>query len=363
VRVVNAAGGLVRVGERRKSHYGGIPEGEYPAWTVRWLRAVHPKLTKDGNVLIVIRPHLKDGCISDYVLRTRLAVREDGWTECEELIWVKLDAPPLGSVLRPRRCWESILWLSPTHKPYVDLQTCGNDSHRVGGFFGSERFETGSNMPIHVGQKRVPKTGQSRVSDVVFAGIGDINRGVQHPALFPRSLSDQLVLTFSRPGDCVLDPFCGSGTVCASAVANGRRTIGIDSVEAYVNLARQRLSAPLVGFSRAVKRIKASQPGWLRIIDDAGLSAREFRVLSHLWRRAGRKQRTVQAGIRSIARECQVSKNTAVAVVRRLLTLGYLAIGDRRNGQRSTYRLLELPKLSPKTMGKPLLALGRNGSQ
>ena len=50
------------------------------------------------SVFMVIRPHLRDGVLSDYVLRTRLAVREAGWHECEELIWLKPDAPPLGSL-------------------------------------------------------------------------------------------------------------------------------------------------------------------------------------------------------------------------------------------------------------------------
>lgn len=39
-------------------------------------------------------------------------------------------------------------------------------------------------------------------------------------------LSDQLL---SRPGDLVLDPFCGSGTVLLEAVLSGRRAIGADS--------------------------------------------------------------------------------------------------------------------------------------
>ena len=66
-----------------------------------------PKMTPDGSVLSSIRPHVKDGVLSDYVLRTRLALRETGWHECEELIWLKPDAPPLGSKLRPRRAWEA----------------------------------------------------------------------------------------------------------------------------------------------------------------------------------------------------------------------------------------------------------------
>jgi site-specific DNA-methyltransferase (adenine-specific)/site-specific DNA-methyltransferase (cytosine-N4-specific) len=345
--------------ERRKTHYGGIPERHYPAWTVQWMRALRPKMTKDGNVLIVIRPHLKDGCISDYVLRTRLALRADGWTECEELIWLKPDAPPLGSVLRPRRAWESILWFSMIAKPYVDLKACGSESHRIGGFFGSDRFPAGNDMPVHQAKRRVPQNGWSRISDVFSASIGDIDQGIQHPAMYPRSLIDLLVLTFSRPGDCVLDPFCGSGTSCLSAVANGRRAIGIDLVKEYADLARQRLSAPLIGFSKEPKRITGNQPGWLRVADNSGLTAREFRVLSHLWRHARRDDKTVRTGIRSIARVCGISKNTAVAVIRELKGLGYLEVDDRRNGQHNIYRLFGLPKLSPKIAGKPLLGLGR----
>jgi site-specific DNA-methyltransferase (adenine-specific)/site-specific DNA-methyltransferase (cytosine-N4-specific) len=345
---------------QRKMQYGSVPADQYPEWSVRWMRALRPKLVPEGNVLIVIRADVKNGQVADYVLRTRLALRDDSWNECEELIWLKQDAPPLGSLTRPRRTWENILWFSLSNRPYVNLQACGNGSHRVGGFFGSDRFGTGNTLPVHIGQKRVPKIGQSRVTDVFPASVGDIERGLQHPAVFPRSLSDQLVLTFSRPGDCIVDPFCGSGTVCVSAVANGRSAIGIDSVKAYADLARQRLSKPLVGFSKEPKRINGSQPGWLRIIDDSGLTVQQFRVLSHLWR-LGRKDKTVRTGIRSIARNCGVSKNTTVVVVRRLASLGYLEIGDRRNGQRSTYRLLGLPKLSQKKAGKALLGLGRSG--
>ena len=70
------------------------------------MQQIWDKLADDGSVLIVICPHVKKGVLSDYVLRTRLALREDGWTECEELVWVKPDAPPLGSLHRSRRTAE-----------------------------------------------------------------------------------------------------------------------------------------------------------------------------------------------------------------------------------------------------------------
>src|SRR4051812_17092187 len=80
--------------EQRKKQYGGVSEADYPTWTVEWMSAIWDRLTDDGNVAIVIRPHLKNGQISDYVLRTRLALREAGWRECEELIWIKPGSPP-----------------------------------------------------------------------------------------------------------------------------------------------------------------------------------------------------------------------------------------------------------------------------
>ena len=109
--------------QQRSGHYEGIPEEDYPDFTVQWMTALAPKMTPDGSVFIVIRPHVRDGVLSDYVLKTRLAVREAGWHECEELIWLKPDAPPLGSLKRPRRTWESDPLVQP--KPAAVLRPQG----------------------------------------------------------------------------------------------------------------------------------------------------------------------------------------------------------------------------------------------
>ena len=107
--------------EQRKKQYGGIPEKDYPEWTVKWMDEVKRILKPDGSVAINIRPHIRNGQISDYTLKTRLALREAGWIECEELIWIKPDSPPLGSVKRPRRAWESIHWFGKTGNVYCAL--------------------------------------------------------------------------------------------------------------------------------------------------------------------------------------------------------------------------------------------------
>ena len=125
---------------QRRRQYGGVSEKEYPAWMCRVMAALRPKLTANGSVLIVIRSHVRDGVVCDYVLRTRLALREDGWCECEELIWLKPDAPPLGSKQRLRRTWEHILWFSKSANPFIDLKANGSFSDRIG--FGGSRVLT-----------------------------------------------------------------------------------------------------------------------------------------------------------------------------------------------------------------------------
>lgn len=227
--------------EQRKNQYKSVSEKDYPAWTVEWMGLLWDKLTSDGSVLIVIRPHISNGMLSDYVLRTRLALRDDGWTECEELIWLKPTSPPLGSTHRPRRSWESILWFGKSGKPYCNLTACGRESSRVG-FVGTLRFGVGPDSPHSKGQSMTTKDGVSRCSDVFVAGVGENDSGIDHPAMFPISLADQLISTFSREGDLVCDPFCGAGSSLAAAKRLGRDFRGFDVSRKYVKIALQRLA-------------------------------------------------------------------------------------------------------------------------
>lgn len=63
-----------------------------------------------------------------------------------------------------------------------------------------------------------------------------------HPAPYPVELAERLVRMFSFAGDTVLDPFVGTGTTCAAAIAAGRNSIGNEIEPAYFELARGRLS-------------------------------------------------------------------------------------------------------------------------
>jgi len=50
----------------------------------------------------------------------------------------------------------------------------------------------------------------------------------RYPARFNPEFVRQAILNFTKPYDCVLDPFVGGGTTIVEAIALGRRAIGID---------------------------------------------------------------------------------------------------------------------------------------
>ncbi|MBI2964996.1 MAG: site-specific DNA-methyltransferase [Chloroflexi bacterium] len=63
-----------------------------------------------------------------------------------------------------------------------------------------------------------------------------------HPAPFPPALVEPCVLGTTRPGDWVLDPFFGVGTVGLVASQYRRHYVGIELKEAYAALAKHRLA-------------------------------------------------------------------------------------------------------------------------
>ena len=79
-------------------------------------------------------------------------------------------------------------------------------------------------LPLCTGAERLKRNGQKA-----------------HPTQKPESLISRVVLSTSKPGDLIVDPFSGSGTTAAVAKRFSRRFIGIEQSKEYVEISRQRL--------------------------------------------------------------------------------------------------------------------------
>ena len=66
-----------------------------------------------------------------------------------------------------------------------------------------------------------------------------------HPAPFPYKLARDMVLTWSNPGDTVLDPFSGSGTTGAVCMKENREFIGCEIVPEFYEMSRKRIEEVL----------------------------------------------------------------------------------------------------------------------
>jgi len=86
-----------------------------------------------------------------------------------------------------------------------------------------------------------------RLSDVFRATISKQKGVGSHPCPKPLPLMVDIIKRLRSKCDIILDPFCGSGTVCLAAKMAGKNFIGIDISEDYCRIARERLKqdAPL----------------------------------------------------------------------------------------------------------------------
>ena len=63
-----------------------------------------------------------------------------------------------------------------------------------------------------------------------------------HGATFPEKLAERVILMYSKEGDCVLDPFLGTGTTVISAIKNNRFGYGIELANKYYNIASEEVA-------------------------------------------------------------------------------------------------------------------------
>jgi site-specific DNA-methyltransferase (adenine-specific) len=71
----------------------------------------------------------------------------------------------------------------------------------------------------------------------------------KHPAQKPEALIERIIQASSNPDDAILDPFCGSGTVGIVCARFGRRFVGVDLSDEFLEIASLRLSAERVVFT------------------------------------------------------------------------------------------------------------------
>ncbi len=67
---------------------------------------------------------------------------------------------------------------------------------------------------------------------------------IDHPCPYPEELVRRLVVLYSDPNEYVLDPFLGSGQTALVAIKEGRKFVGFDIEQSYIDLTKERIENP-----------------------------------------------------------------------------------------------------------------------
>jgi len=175
--------------------------------------------------------------------RVALALQADGWYLRSDIIWHKPNPMPESVTDRPTKAHEYLFLLTKRPKYYYDDAAILEGSrNREGGNLEASEFAT---LDPVKGQTRanlhkIPAR-PTRNRRTVWT-IPSQHYAEAHFATFPEKLVEPCILAGSRPGDIVLDPFMGSGTVAQVAQRLGRRWIGIDLNSSYIDMQRPRVA-------------------------------------------------------------------------------------------------------------------------
>lgn len=93
-------------------------------------------------------------------------------------------------------------------------------------------------------EKRKEVKNKKPAGNVFWYTVGGGDTG-GHPAPFPEKLAEDHIVSWSNPGDLVMDIFLGSGTTAKMTKIHGRRFIGFEVNPEYFEIAKKRIDFPV----------------------------------------------------------------------------------------------------------------------
>jgi DNA modification methylase len=216
------------------------------------LREVKRVLKDEGSFFLNIGETYNRG--ANLIIPTRLLIElcdSEGWFLVNEIIWKKTNALPQSSSRRLQPTYEKIFHLvkNPDKYFYQELRIATENELRVvrapndRSSTSSERRQAGMLLNRDY-QKFKDFLDEQNVEDIITGPnaatrqleLRRIDSNVDHPALMPDYLPLIPILTTSRVGDIVLDPFSGSATTGKTSLLLSRKYIGYELNEDSHNL-------------------------------------------------------------------------------------------------------------------------------
>ncbi len=185
----------------------------YDAFTRAWLAEARRILKDDGTIWVIGTYH--------NIFRVGTALQDTGFWMLNDIIWRKANPMPNFKGTRFTNAHETLIWSAKSDKSkyrfnYDAMKAMNEDL----------QMRSDWTLPICSGGERLKVDGLKA-----------------HATQKPESLLYRVILSSTKAGDVILDPFFGSGTTGAVAKALGRDYIGIEREERYRDVADKRIAA------------------------------------------------------------------------------------------------------------------------
>lgn len=187
----------------------------------------HRVLKPTGSLFLNFQAPKLDGFVSpsEYLI-PRTAVEQAGFCLAQTHYWIKPNASPLPAKELLKNSVE-LVW----HFVKGPDFTVDKDALRVPSEWAEKDKRTYKYNPL------------GKDPGNYFINPKSQDQKEIHPAKMPDAVAERFVLYGSKPGETVLDPFCGSGTTLLAAQKHGRGFVGYDLNADYAAIARTLLNA------------------------------------------------------------------------------------------------------------------------
>lgn len=223
--------------------YNGVIE----AWSFDKFKIIAKELyrvVKDGGVVVwVVGDATVKGSETGSSFKQALYFKEVGFNLHDTMIWTK-NAIPYDP--KCNRYWQAFEYMfvfskgKPKTCNYL-TEPCKNAGVRKTNDYGQKRKD-GTLRTDRADKNR--KIKENKVKTNVWHFPPDGER-TGHPAVFPKKLVYDHMLTWTNEGDVVLDPFMGSGTTGVVCYITKRDFIGIEMDAKYFEIAKKRIDTYL----------------------------------------------------------------------------------------------------------------------
>ena len=184
----------------------------YDTFTTAWLKGVKRVLKPDGCLWVIGSYH--------NIFRVGAILQNLGFWILNDIIWCKTNPMPNFRGKRFTNAHETMIWASTSQ----DARPCFN-YEAMKSLNDDKQMRSDWILPLCTGKERLRDDDGDKV----------------HPTQKPEALLYRVLLSSTKPGDVVLDPFFGSGTTGAVAKSMGRHFIGLEREKTYARHAKRRI--------------------------------------------------------------------------------------------------------------------------